>query len=82
MNEKIQALAEAAAEYAVLNPGDEELLSESDEHSIRIPREFIEEFSRLVIEECANLTLDHKSEADYYHGWLDYRDEIRRQLLT
>lgn len=81
MNEKIQALAEAAAEYAVLNPSDEELLSETDEHSVRIPRAFIEEFSRLIVEECAGVTLDYKND-DHYQGWCDHAEEITKQLLT
>jgi hypothetical protein len=34
-------------------------------------------FAELIIQECAGLTLDHRN-ADYYQGWLDYRDEIRQ----
>jgi hypothetical protein len=34
-----------------------------------------EKFAQLIIQECATLTLDHRSD-DYYQGWLDYRDEI------
>lgn len=33
--------------------------------------------AELIIQECAGLTLDHRN-ADYYQGWLDYRDEIRQ----
>ena len=33
-------------------------------------------FSRLLITECAELTLDYKNN-QYYTGWLDYRDAIR-----
>jgi hypothetical protein len=35
--------------------------------------------AELIVRECAELTLDHKSD-DYYNGWLDYRDEIKRHF--
>lgn len=38
-----------------------------------------EKFAQLMIQECATLTLDHRSD-DYYQGWLDYRDEIRKHF--
>ena len=38
-----------------------------------------EKFAELIIQECATLTLDHRSD-DYYQGWLDYRDEIRQHF--
>lgn len=38
-----------------------------------------EKFAELIIRECAELTLDHRND-DYYNGWLDYRDEIRRHF--
>jgi len=38
-----------------------------------------EKFAQLIIQECATLTLDHRSD-DYYQGWLDYRDEIQRHF--
>jgi hypothetical protein len=41
--------------------------------------QFIERFAELIVKECAELTLDHKSD-DYYNGWLDYRDEIREHF--
>jgi hypothetical protein len=46
-----------------------------------VNRDFIdiEKFAELIIQECATLTLDHRSD-DYYQGWLDYRDEIRRHF--
>jgi len=37
------------------------------------------EFAQLIIQECATLTLDHRSN-DYYQGWLGYRDDIRRHF--
>lgn len=36
-------------------------------------------FAELIIQECATVTLDHRSD-DYYQGWLDYRDEIRQHF--
>jgi hypothetical protein len=36
-------------------------------------------FADLIVRECAELTLDHKGD-DYYNGWLDYRDEIKRHF--
>ena len=39
----------------------------------------LEKFAELIVRECAELTLDHKND-DYYAGWLDYRDEIRRHF--
>jgi hypothetical protein len=33
----------------------------------------------LIVQECTELTLDHKND-DYYNGWLDYRDEIKRHF--
>jgi hypothetical protein len=36
-------------------------------------------FAELIVRECAELTLDHKND-NYYNGWLDYRDEIRRHF--
>jgi hypothetical protein len=39
----------------------------------------MEKFAELIIRECAELTLDHKND-DYYAGWLDYRDEIKKHF--
>ena len=38
-----------------------------------------QKFAELIVRECAELTLDHKND-DYYAGWLDYRDEIKRHF--
>jgi hypothetical protein len=38
-----------------------------------------EKFAELIVSECAELTLDHKND-NYYNGWLDYRDEIKRHF--
>ena len=42
-------------------------------------KDALEKLVRLIIQECAGLTLDHRSD-DYYQGWLDYRDEIRQHF--
>jgi hypothetical protein len=38
-----------------------------------------QKFAELIVQECAELTLDHKND-NYYNGWLDYRDEIKRHF--
>ena len=44
-----------------------------------ISMDHAEKLAELIIQECATLTLDHRSD-DYYQGWLDYRDEIRQHF--
>jgi hypothetical protein len=63
MNNRIRLLAIEAGAQGIVN------------------RDFvdIEKFAELIIQECATLTLDHRSD-DYYQGWLDYRDEIRQHF--
>lgn len=39
----------------------------------------LEKFAELIIQECAELTLDYKND-DHYNGWLDYRDKIRQHF--
>jgi hypothetical protein len=41
--------------------------------------EHVETLVELIVRECAELTLNHKND-DYYNGWLDYRDEIKRHF--
>jgi hypothetical protein len=43
------------------------------------PEQYMDKFAELIIRECAELTLDHKND-DYYAGWLDYRDEIKKHF--
>ncbi len=45
----IYALAEQAAEYAVLNPSDEILQSETEDAKVEIPKAFIEKFAELLL---------------------------------
>jgi hypothetical protein len=42
-------------------------------------RKAIMTLAELIVQECSELTLDHKND-DYYNGWLDYRDEIKRHF--
>ena len=39
----------------------------------------MEKFAELIVQECAELTLDYKND-NYYNGWLDYRDEIKKHF--
>lgn len=73
MNERIQKLAEQAGlrvESWMTNPPKPFQILGSVED--------FEKFAKLIIHECATLKLDpiQIDEAQYYHGWLDYRDEI------
>ena len=72
MNERIQALAEQAEIYA----GD--LIDQGADYN-QYPRYYTEKFAELIVNQCAELTLDHKND-DYYAGWLDYRDEIKKHF--
>lgn len=38
-------------------------------------------FTQLVINECAELTLDYKND-QHYNGWIEYRDHIRKHFST
>lgn len=46
---------------------------------MHVKRENFQKFAELIIRECAELTLSHRND-DYYNGWLDYRDEIKRHF--
>jgi len=52
---KIYELAEQAAEHAVLNPSDEILQSETEDHMVEIPKAFIDRFAELIVQECVKL---------------------------
>jgi hypothetical protein len=43
------------------------------------PEQYMDKFAELIIRECAELTLDYKND-NYYNGWLDYRDEIKKHF--
>ena len=80
MNLQIQLFAEQAAEYALLNQSGEHLQSEAEGYAtVSIPKEFVEKFSQLLIQECASITLDYKNE-QHYQGWLDHQAEILKNF--
>ena len=49
---KIYELAEQSAEYAVLNPSEEVLQSETEDAKVEIPKAFIDQFAELIVREC------------------------------
>jgi hypothetical protein len=70
MNKRIRELSKQAEDYA------ESKLKEGYAYD-EIHFFYEKKFAELIIQECAELTLDHRN-ADYYQGWLDYRNEIRQ----
>lgn len=70
MNERIRGLALKAMDFQGAIDIDTELKMTNSE---------LAKFAELIIRECAELTLDHKND-NYYNGWLDYRDEIKRHF--
>jgi hypothetical protein len=72
MNERIQELAEQAGFYVA----DGKIYIPSTSEEITTCQK---KFAELIVQECTELTLDHKND-DYYNGWLDYRDEIKRHF--
>ena len=73
MNERIRELAEQANEL------DYETFDEFNHKTVRHYKFNKQKFAELIVRECAELTLDHKND-NYYNGWLDYRDEIKRHF--
>jgi hypothetical protein len=70
MNKRIRELAHQARQIGEYGNYGQIQLS---------PAQFEQKFAELIVAECAELTLDHKND-DYYAGWLDYRDEIRKHF--
>jgi hypothetical protein len=73
MNERIESLAKRCIAFDVDDDGNPLPM-------MLVGRASIQMFAESIIHECARLTLDHQPDADYYHGWLDYRDEILRHF--
>jgi hypothetical protein len=71
MNQRINELWARAVDTAV--PETYTSLSWAQIEKIKLV------FAQLIVKECAELTLDYKSD-DYYNGWLDYRDEIKEHF--
>ena len=74
MNERIRELAEQAG----IHFGRSATLDGSNIARF-VTTSDMEKFAELIVRECSELTLDHKND-DYYNGWLDYRDEIKRHF--
>lgn len=55
---KIYQMAEQAAEFAVLNPSDEVLQSETDDAKVEVPKAFIDKLSELILQECIDIASD------------------------
>ena len=70
MNERIRQL--------ILEAGGRNNYSFSETQPWKFSETEVEKFAKLIIHECATLKLDpiQIDEAQYYHGWLDYRDFI------
>jgi hypothetical protein len=71
MNERIHELWARAVDASV--PETYTSLSWAQIEKIKLV------FAQLIVRECCELTLDYKGD-DYYNGWLDYRDEIKRHF--
>lgn len=53
MNERIYEMATEAAEHALLNPSEDSLQSEAEGYdTIVVPRQFIDKFAELLVQEC------------------------------
>jgi hypothetical protein len=72
MNEKIKKLHQRAHEIFTT----EYLCSGKPREEWRSVPEIL---TKLILDECAGLTLDYKNQS-YYEGWLDYREEIKRHF--
>lgn len=76
MNKTIEQLAEQAAEAVVAYDHDVILRVEHEEGAtLEVPADFIFEFAKLIVRECAAVTVDYKN-SDHYQGWLDHQAEI------
>jgi hypothetical protein len=70
MNERLKQLIKDAGAIPIHGkPKDRALVGYSN----------IEKLVELIIRECDTITLDYRNE-EYYKGWLDYRDEIKKKF--
>lgn len=79
MNEHIANLAEQAAQESALIENEMNLEVVTEDKTYAIPAEFIQRFAELIVQKCAEITLDYKNE-DHYQGWLDHQEEILKQF--
>ena len=59
MNEQVYSLAEQASGYAVMNPSDEVLQSETEDAKVEIPKAFIDKFAELIVRECSKIAEEY-----------------------
>jgi hypothetical protein len=64
-----------------MNNRIKELLNQCTNEYVEKPWPLVdaEKFAELIVQECAELTLDYKND-DHYKGWIDYRDEIKKHF--
>ena len=77
MNERIKLLDKQAYQWAINeSKGGPNICAPGSDYFLAMEKK---KFAELIVRECSELTLDHKGD-DYYNGWLDYRDEIKRHF--
>lgn len=79
INERIKELAEQAAQESALLENDTNLEVSFEDKTFYIPANFIEVFAKMLVQECASITLDYKND-DHYQGWLDHQEEILKHF--
>lgn len=75
MNERIIELAEQAGQESFDSEHTALLQVSTEDTMYEVPAGFIEKFAKLIVLECAGVTLDYKNDA-YYTGWCDHSAEI------
>lgn len=80
MNEQIYSLAEQASEYAVLNPSDEVLQSETEDAKVEIPKAFIDKFAELIVKECIEVCNSRVGNSDYNTGRMHCASDLKEHF--
>ena len=80
MNELLAKLAEQAAEYAVLNPSDEVLQSETEDAKVEIPAEFISRLAELIVAECTVIMYEDTTPNVPYVNAFDVANKIKEHF--
>lgn len=77
MNDRIKQLAQQANLEITYDPTETPVRA-----FVECWEDELEKFAESIIRECASLSLTPMqiSEAQYYHGWLNYRDEILKHF--
>ena len=79
MNELVAKLAEDATHLMEFKKDDDILETSYEDISHRIPGEFIFAFAKLIVQECASITLDYKND-EHYNGWCEHSAEILKRF--